>query len=306
MKVALPVALLPGATATAILAAAIPAVDGASLQAVVSVAPQATLVEAIGGDRVEVTALVGPGQDPHHFSITPRQALSLAKANVYFATEMGFEAGQLPRIQKANPGLRLVNLASGIELREIEDHGHDHGDGEDHAEEGEHEGHDHGADPHIWLSPELLVVQARTVHRTLVELDPGGRAEFDRNLESFTAEMKALDGEVREQLKPLAGETFLVFHPAFGYLADAYGLRQAAVEVGGKKPTPKQLAALIGQAEEKGVKVVFVQPGFDRSAAEQIARRIGGRVENLDPLDPDLAGNIRSIAKTLAETLGRR
>ena len=95
------------------------------------------------------------------------------------------------------------------------------------------------------------------------------------------------------------GETFYVYHGAFAYFADAYGLEQKAIEVTGRSPTPKQLAALAGQAKEEGGTIVFVQPQFDQSSAVSLAETIGGTVQELDPLEKDVIGNLRTIASAI-------
>ena len=84
---------------------------------------------------------------------------------------------------------------------------------------------------------------------------------------------KSLDAQLRQALKPFRGQTFYVFHPAFGYFADAYHLQQKSVETEGKSPTPRQLLALIKQARAEGVKIIFLQPQFDVHAAEAVAAR---------------------------------
>ena len=92
----------------------------------------------------------------------------------------------------------------------------------------------------------------------------------------WTRELDGLDARIRRALRPFRGQTFYVFHPAFGYFADAYGLRQKSVETEGKSPTPRQLLALIKQARAEGVKIIFLQPQFDRRAADAVATALGG------------------------------
>ncbi len=104
---------------------------------------------------------------------------------------------------------------------------------------------------------------------------------------------------LRNELLPYKGKTFYVFHPAFGYFAAAFGLKQRAVEAGGRSPSPRQLAALIEQARKEKVRIIFVQPQFDQKGAEAIARAIDGTVINLDPLAYDVLGNFSRIAESL-------
>ncbi|MDG2125194.1 MAG: metal ABC transporter substrate-binding protein, partial [Verrucomicrobiales bacterium] len=162
------------------LLASVATTVAAPLEIFVSSPPQQTIVERVGGPHVNVSALIGAGQDPHHFNITPAKAVALKKAKAYFATGLPFELSQLDKISSASKDLELVNIARGIELQELGEH--DHGGHDD------HEGHDHHAhaeDPHIWLSPPLLKTQAKTVCDILSKLDPDHAADFEKNHTAF-------------------------------------------------------------------------------------------------------------------------
>ena len=88
----------------------------------------------------------------------------------------------------------------------------------------------------------------------------------------------------------------MVFHPAWGYFARAYGLQQVPIEIEGKNPKPALLKELIVHAREKGIRVVFVQPQFSTKSAEIVAREIGGRVAFADPLAEDWLANLAAVA----------
>jgi zinc transport system substrate-binding protein len=96
---------------------------------------------------------------------------------------------------------------------------------------------------------------------------------------------------------------FMVFHPAWGYFAQAYGLRQVPIEVEGKAPKPAQLMALIDHARESGIRVVFVQPQFSTKSAALIAQEIGGQVAFADPLAEDWPQNLRQVAEKFRAAL---
>jgi len=183
------------------------------------------------------------------------------------------------------------------------EHDHDHGE-HDHGEHdhGEHEHHDHNHgewDPHVWLSPVLLGAQAHVVAHALAELDPDHAAEYEANAEAVEIEALELDGELAETLAPLEGTRFYVFHPAFGYFAKAYGLKQISIETGGREPSAKQLTELISQAREDDVRLILVQPQFQQRGASRIARAIGASLEEVDPLAPDAFATMRRLAEVL-------
>jgi zinc transport system substrate-binding protein len=110
-----------------------------------------------------------------------------------------------------------------------------------------------------------------------------------------------LDASLADELARLGNRTFLVFHPAWGYFADAYGLEQIPIERAGKEPGPRRLTALIEQAKAAGTRAIFVQPEFDRRTAQQVARSIGGRVEVATPLAADYVANLKRFAAILVD-----
>jgi len=173
------------------------------------------------------------------------------------------------------------------------DHGHDHG--HDHS-------HDHtGVDPHIWLSPRLLKQQAQTVASVLQELDPENAEPYRRNLDALVAELNRADARIRELLGAYQGRSFLVFHPAWGYLADEYGLRQVAIEIQGKEPSDREMTELQQFARDEQIRVVFVQPQIEGASARAVAEAIGGRVEVLDPLAEDVSAELVRAAEAIAQ-----
>ena len=181
-------------------------------------------------------------------------------------------------------------------------HGEDHHEGhhDEHAEEAH--GHE-GLDPHVWTSPErVLMIAAKTLH-ALVETDPANQEFYTRNHEAFVNELRQLDGELREMFKGSQGMKFMVFHPAWGYLAHDYGLVQVPIEVEGKDPKPAQLKELIHHARDEQVKIIFVQPQFSSKSAKLVAREIRGRVVKADPLAENWKENILTIAAQFKEAL---
>ena len=147
------------------------------------------------------------------------------------------------------------------------------------------------------------MMQARSILIALQTRDPGNRAFYETNYKHFINDLVDLDAELRQIFIDRKGASFLVFHPSWGYFADAYELQQVAIEIEGKDPKPAQLQALITQAKEKEIKAVFVQPQFSSKSAEIIAKAIGGMVIPADPLSADWAANLRSQARQFRAAL---
>lgn len=272
----------------------------------VGVPPLQTFVERVGGERVEVHSLVQPGQSPHTYEPTPRQVAALGSADLYVGIGIPFESAQLPRIGAANPRLRVLDARTGIDLRRLE--AHDHAEAPDHrAQDDAHEhpgggppGHAADLDPHVWTSPLLAKRIALAIRDALAEIDPASARAYEVNFQGLAAELDQLDRDIRAQLEPLKHRRFLVYHPAWGYFADTYGLVQVPIEKAGKEPGPRSLSALIDQARGEGVKVIFAQPQQGTKAAEQVAAAIGGRMVVIDPLAADYGASLRQAAREIA------
>jgi len=208
----------------------------------------------------------------------------LASSVLYVSVGLPREQSWLAQIRAIHPDLPVLELQAIVETRTI--------DGRGHATEHER------PDPHIWLGPKQLRTIAKAIRDALTRIAPGLARNFEANAREWLARLDAADALVRQRLRPHAGRAFLVFHPAFGYLADAYGLRQIPIEERGMTPGPRMIAAAIEAARAQDIRVVFVQAQFSEDSARTIAAEIDGRVVRLDPLGADPVDTI--LAATAA------
>lgn len=262
-----------------------------TISATVSILPQRYFVERIGGEHVVVTVMVQPGESPATYEPEPAQLVALSSSALYFSIGVPFERVWLEKIATANEELLLVDTAEGIERCPIS--------------RDETETSSENLDPHIWLSPALVKVQARNICRALVQLDPEHEAEYQANLAAFLADIEVLQAEIQETLQASVGEKFMVFHPSWGYFADEFGLQQLPIESGGQEPSAQELTEIISTAKAAGIRVIFAQPEFSTRAAEMIAREIGGEVQLISPLALDWPANMRQAAEALGESSRR-
>lgn len=183
------------------------------------------------------------------------------------------------------------------------EHKHDEHDHESHKDEHAGHGHDHeGPDPHVWMSPAAVKVMAKNIVHELEHLDPENAKTFERNYEAFLKEIEETDHEIKEALEHVdKGTPFMVFHPAYGYFAHQYGLKQWSIEFEGKEPKPKMLAHMIEEAKEKKIKTIITSPEFSDSSAKVLAKEIGGSVVKISPLAENWSENLISLAKTIAK-----
>ena len=263
---------------------------------IVSIEPQAYFVERIAGERVSVSVLVGPGQSPHSYEPTPRQMADLAAASMWLCVGAEFEKTLRPKAAALYKGLPIVDTTKGVEYRRLEAHDHDD-DHDDYHDEG-------GLDPHVWLGRQAVKAMAASIRDALSAADPAGAAAYAANHDAFVRDVDAVYDDLASRLAGLRGTTAFVYHPAFGYLLDEFGIAQEAVETGGKEPTQKALAALIAAARDDGAKLIFVQAQFPTSAAKAVADAIGASVVPIDPLARDWLDNLRRIGDELARMGG--
>ncbi|MCK5773124.1 MAG: zinc ABC transporter substrate-binding protein [Thermoplasmata archaeon] len=266
--------------------------ESGKVDVIITIEPQREMVERIGGDLVSVNVMVPTGQSPHSYSPLPSQLLDVAVADVYFMVGSGveFEINHLSTLREQNDDMVVVDCSEGVEILEFGEHH----DGE---EEGGEADHDHGTeDSHIWLSPGNYRTMAGNVYLVLIEMDPDNEGTYSENYKAYVEELDALITELESMFEPHDGREFLTYHPGWGYFGDDLNLTQMTIEEEGKKPGPQGLAALIDQAREHNITVVYVEPQFDISSAEVIAESIGGEVIEIDPLAPNYIENIRDVA----------
>ncbi|MFO7946312.1 MAG: zinc ABC transporter substrate-binding protein [Armatimonadota bacterium] len=264
------------------------------ITAVVSILPQQFFVQRIGGDHVDVEVLVGPGASPATYEPTPTKMAALEEADVYFRINMPFEDSLMKQIRGSFPDLRVVDVSRDIKLRPIdrfETVGAETDEAADHAGQ--------RMDPHVWLDPTLAAKQARTMADVLGELAPRKADTFEENLQKLLTDLDRITHQVANMIVPIKGSEILVFHPAYGYFAEYFGLHQVAIEVEGKSPSPRQLAEILQHARENDIQALFVQPQFSSTAPEAIAAEIGAEVISLDPLAPNYLENLVTMAEKI-------
>ncbi|MEA2063584.1 MAG: zinc ABC transporter substrate-binding protein, partial [Gemmatimonadota bacterium] len=245
-----------------------------------------------------VDVLLGPGRSPATYEPGPRQMSRMDRAEVFFGIGVPFEKPLIENISRIHGHLKIIDTSQGIKLRRIEVFYSAYSAA---PESSRHIRKSGAPDPHIWLDPKLVKVQAATICRELCRLDPEGTEQYRKNLELFTVRLDSLDALITAMFAPYRDRErkFFVYHPSLGYFADSYGLVQVPVEAEGKQPSARQLAGLIGRLERMQIKAVFVQPQFSEIVARALERTLGARVITFDPLSRDYFSNLEEIAGKL-------
>lgn len=301
IKVRRPGALLLG---LALVFAALRSEGNDTLRVGVSVLPLESVVEAIGGDRVEAYSLQREGDSCSVFEPRPSVISWLSGAEVYFRTGAGYESVVMGKIERQFTQLRVVDLREVIEvLPAAGAHGHTHDPGEACAVCAGHT--TSASDPHIWLDPQRMAVIAGRIAAVLSEVDPEGAVTYATRLATFLEEVEALDAELEARLEPLSGKAFYVYHPSLAYFADRYGLRQLALAGSHGEPTARELHQRVREAREAGVSFIVVQPQESHKHAAIVANAVGCALVEMDPMARDWLSGMRLIGEGLAEHLGR-
>lgn len=274
----------------------------ANLTVAVSLQPYANVVHEIGGGEVQVVTMLPPGADPHTFEPKPASLKEFAKATVYFSDGSGMDAAWLPRFKGVNKNVNVVSISKGITWMEEDEHHHH--EGEEHCDKHHHDDEDHEElDPHLWTSPLQMMQVAENVCEALMSLDEAHKDLYRKRANELIFRLKKLDVELRQTINklPEGGRTFIVFHPAYGYFARDYGMKQLTVEVAGKEPKPRDLMNLVKTGKANNVHIVFVQPQFSKRAAATIAKELDAKILDTDPLSYDYEGNIRALIKSIGQ-----
>lgn len=259
----------------------------------VSIEPLRYFVEAIGGEKYSVTTLVPSGASPETYELTPQQVVEVSDSRIYFSVgTLGFEKTRLRKLTDNAPHLTAVNLSDSIALMTTDEAccttDHVHGTAFEPA-----------IDLHTWVAPSSARKMAHRICTALTRLDSLNAPLYASRRDSLIRHIDSVDARIRTILKDLPQRTFLIYHPALGYFARDYGLRQLAVEHNGKEPSAERMQQLIHQARAEGVKVVFIQEEHSGRAARRIAEALGARVVEIAPLSYEWDEQLLHIASSL-------
>lgn len=246
---------------------------------VVSILPLADFVEQVGGDNVPVTVMVPPGASPHSYEPKPSQLVAVSKARMFVEVGTGveFELAWMDKLMKINKDMLVINSSQGIRLM--------------------------GKDPHVWLSPYNAKRMVANICNGLVRLDPQNQDYYIANKNKYLERLDELDQSTRDRLSGLTDRRFIVYHPAWGYLARDYDLEQIAVEEEGKETTADNIKEVVDKSKGMSRKIVFVSPQFSTKGAEVVAHEIGGSTEFLDPLPEHYLDDMRTAVGRLVQAM---
>ena len=268
----------------------------------VSILPQKYFVQKIVKDKFDINVMVKPGASPHTYEPKSSQMKSLSNSKIYFYTGVSFENAWLDKFKLSAKNTIFVDTAVGIEKLAMEAHFHEGEEHDEHKDEAKHDHENEALDPHIWLDPILVKIQAKNIYDAIVKIDSQNSDFYKTNYEEFLKELDLINNELETILKPYENRAFMVFHPSWGYFAKRYNLEQISVEVEGKEPKPNELLQLVEEAKKHNIKIVFVAPQFSQKSAKTISQNIGANVVSIDPLSDDWKNNLIFVTKQIANS----
>ena len=272
-----------------------PVASGGKLRVVASIFPLADVTRRIGGEFVEVDCLLRAGESPHDYEPRAEQAEAVAGARLLVMVGLGIDewAARAAGVARSKDVVILKVAEDPAFKKLFASRLRPDTEGEEEAERhhapdsapaaGRREHERLVADPHVWLDPVFMQQFVREIAEALAAADPAHKDDYFKNRDDYLAKLKELDEEYRRTLAPHKGQGFVMFHAAFAYVAERYGLRQEALYTaeaegfGGDR-----LEKVIRFVKDNKVKAIFAEPQFPKEQLEELARLTGTRVGQLD------------------------
>jgi zinc/manganese transport system substrate-binding protein len=244
--------------------AARPAFAEDKLPVVATISIIGDFVKNVGGDRVAVTSLVGPGGDAHVYSPSPSDAKALADAKVVFANGFGLEGWMTRLVKASGTTAPMVVATKGIAPLKGEEHGQT------------------VTDPHAWQSVANAKVYVANIRDGLIAADPAGKTVYEANAAAYLEKLDALEAEVKATIAriPADRRRIITTHDAFGYFAAAYGMEFIAPQGVSTEAgiSARDVAKIVRQIKKQKIPAVFLENVTDTRLMDRIAKESGARI----------------------------
>jgi zinc/manganese transport system substrate-binding protein len=250
------------------VSASVPALAQEKLRVLATFSILGDLVKQVGGDRVEVSTLVGPNSDAHVYSPAPADAKKIAAAKVVITNGLGFEGWMARLVRAAGSKVNPVVATKGIKPRKQAAHGHSH---------------DHGdTDPHAWQSVANAKIYVANILAALIAADPDGKAAYEANAAAYVEKLDALDKEVREAVATIPNDRrrIITSHDAFGYFQAAYGIDFVAPQGVSteSEASARDVGRIITQIKKQKIPAVFLENVTDPRLIQRISAESGAKI----------------------------
>ena len=250
-----------------------PFVEDGRLKVMASFYPMYDFARKVGGDRIQVKDMVPAGTEPHDWEPAAMDIRNLEDADVFVYNGADLEHWAEDVLDTLeNQDLVVSEASDGVELL---DGGHDHAHG------------DEGKDPHVWLDPMRAKQEMKNIRDALVKADPGNGDYYEANYEKYAGEFDELDQEFRDGLKGTKSRDIIVAHEAFGYLCNAYDLKQLAIEglTPDSEPDPAKMQEVIEYAKKYDIHTIFFEELASPKVAKTVAKEVDAVTAVLNPIE---------------------
>ncbi len=252
----------------------------ASLSIVVSIPPLGYAVKYIGGNLVNVEVLVRAGDNPHNYSLNPRQVMMISKATAFIDLGLAQDKWIAQRVEAVSPNMKVVDSTDGMTHLLI--------------------GTDGSYNPHVWLDVRLYELLCINIYNALVKLDPRSQKKFSYNLGDLLTKLNVLDEKIREKLKPFRGKPFVAQHPAWVYFARAYGLGKeySLMNDSGQTVSPREYQKIIEIMKRYKINSIIGDPVTPAKIAHTLSEDTGAKIVEVNPI---YTMNYFDLMKTVSE-----
>ncbi len=293
--------------ATALCSMALSTAIVANAKIVTSIKPLAFIAQGIAQDVTPVEIIVPAGASPHDYHLKPADVLKLKSAGIVLW--IGEDVDSF--LEKSIDNLENKTILEIAKIEEIHplltkgEHNHNHDDHDDHEHNHNHDDHDaHETNWHIWYSPEISNIVATKLAESLTAQYPEKKAQIAENLEKWNRTLVATNSQLKANLAPLANKGFYVFHDAYSYFNEAYGLTQTGAFTINPLVSPgaKTLAKIKEEITEHKVQCLFAEPQFTPKVVETLQKATGVNLGTLDPMGDKIELSAKSYSQFLLET----
>ena len=239
-----------------------------ALNVSVTILPQKGVIKAIA-PNAKVNVMVPPGSSPATYAPDFDQLKKLKNSQIYFTIGVPFDQKYLSKIKEINPNIKIIDFAKYIKKDK---------------------------NPHIWLSPAFLMLQAKVVLDVFIEKDSKNKEVYLKNYKNYINKLSNLEVKGFQKIKQKA---FITFHPSFYYFAKDFHLKEIALQKEGKSPSFSYLAKVIKMAKQNNIKTVIISPEFPTKYAKIVAAKINAKVVVISPLNEDPCVTINQLIEAL-------
>ncbi|WP_117233376.1 zinc ABC transporter substrate-binding protein ZnuA [Vibrio maerlii] len=251
-----------------------------ALEVVTSIKPIQLIANEITGDITKPKSIVSTNASPHDYALKPSDLKALQSADLVVWFGHGLEPF-LESAVKQSKNVLQIDQIEGLELRDF--------DGDSHKD---HHGHDHGSvDPHFWLGPDQVAIVSENIASQLSDIDPQNEAKYQANLAAFLQSLEKETKQIAVRLQPVSNKQYYVFHDAYGYFEDEFGLTPKGhfTVSPERKPGAKTLIKIRTALRNEDIACVFSEPQYTPAVVDSVMRGSKAQRGVLDPLAIDIA-----------------